>query len=157
LPFPDASFDAVLLSEVLEHVPDDAAAMREAARVLRPGGVALISVPHERFPFAWDPLNRLLRPLGTHLARGPFAGLWAGHLRLYSPPSLRRVVESAGLVVEAERSFVRRALPFVHFLLYGIGKPLVESRLLGARLDAKVGRASFDAPDPGAWHPFTWV
>src|SRR5581483_4272136 len=107
--------------------------------------------------WTWDPLNRALRPLGTHVARGPLAGIWAGHLRLYTQPSLRAVVERAGLVVEQERSFVRHALPFVHLLLYGIGKPLCESRLLGRRLDRTLGRAAFDAPDPGALHPFTWV
>ena len=38
LPFPDATFDRVIASEVLEHIPDDVAAMKELARVLRPGG-----------------------------------------------------------------------------------------------------------------------
>lgn len=45
LPFACAAFDAVYCSHVLEHVPDDRAAMRELARVLRPGGWALIVVP----------------------------------------------------------------------------------------------------------------
>jgi SAM-dependent methyltransferase len=45
LPFPDATFDAVLCSEVLEHVTDPGAATAELARVLRPGGRFAVSVP----------------------------------------------------------------------------------------------------------------
>jgi SAM-dependent methyltransferase len=44
-PFPDASFDIVICSHVLEHVPDDATAMREIRRILRPGGRALLLTP----------------------------------------------------------------------------------------------------------------
>lgn len=45
MPFTDASFDFVWCSHVLEHVPDDRRAMNEIARVLRPGGIAIIQVP----------------------------------------------------------------------------------------------------------------
>jgi SAM-dependent methyltransferase len=45
MPFADAEFDLVLCSHVLEHVQDDAAAMRELRRVLRPGGTLLAMVP----------------------------------------------------------------------------------------------------------------
>jgi SAM-dependent methyltransferase len=45
LPFRDASFDKVLCAEVLEHVEDDRRAVAELARVLRPGGVLVITVP----------------------------------------------------------------------------------------------------------------
>jgi SAM-dependent methyltransferase len=43
--YPDHSFDAILCSHVLEHIPDDSKAMRELCRVLRPGGWAILHVP----------------------------------------------------------------------------------------------------------------
>lgn len=42
---PDASYDLILCNHVLEHIPDDAAAMRELLRMLRPGGLALVTTP----------------------------------------------------------------------------------------------------------------
>jgi SAM-dependent methyltransferase len=45
LPFADGSFDRVIASEVLEHIPDDEAAMAELTRVLRPGGTMAVTVP----------------------------------------------------------------------------------------------------------------
>ncbi len=45
LPFWDSSFDLVICSEVLEHIPDDRKAMRELFRVLKPGGWSIIQVP----------------------------------------------------------------------------------------------------------------
>ena len=45
MPFPDGGFDRVIAAEVLEHIPDDMAAMAEIFRVLKPGGTAAITVP----------------------------------------------------------------------------------------------------------------
>jgi SAM-dependent methyltransferase len=45
IPAPDASFDVVLCTEVLEHVPDPLAAMREMCRLLKPGGHLILTVP----------------------------------------------------------------------------------------------------------------
>lgn len=44
-PFPDDTFDLIVCYHVLEHVPDDAAAMRELGRILHPGGIAFVQVP----------------------------------------------------------------------------------------------------------------
>ena len=157
LPFPDSRFDAVILSEVLEHLGDEAAALAEIRRVLKPGGRLLITVPHARYPFLWDPLNWLLEhAFGNHIASGPLAGIWAHHRRLYTPESLRAAVGGAGLEIADERSFLHHCLPFTHNLLYGVGKPLLESRLLRPALGA-VDRAAFDAPAPARWNPLRWA
>ncbi len=64
LPFADTTFDLVLCSHVLEHVPDDGAAIDELFRVVRPGGVALIQVPSHPLaatyedPSVTDPAER---------------------------------------------------------------------------------------------------
>jgi SAM-dependent methyltransferase len=81
LPFAAGSFDAVVLGEVLEHVADDALALREAARVLVPGGVLCISVP--RNP-AWFSAS----------------DEWAGHVRRYARGELEARVRLAGFRVE---------------------------------------------------------
>lgn len=55
IPVPDASFDVILCTEVLEHVPEPVRAIHEIARILRPGGKLLITAP-----------------LGSHLHQEPY-------------------------------------------------------------------------------------
>jgi len=57
LPYPDAHFDAVVLLDVLEHVADERAVVAEIARVLRPGGLLVVSVPHSGLLRWADSLN----------------------------------------------------------------------------------------------------
>jgi SAM-dependent methyltransferase len=71
LPFPDGRWDALVCSHVLEHVPDDARAIRELRRVLAPGGSAIILVPRrtgaptDEDPTVTDPAARQQR-FGQH-------------------------------------------------------------------------------------------
>lgn len=86
LPVPDASVDRVIASEVLEHVPDDAAAFAEIARVLVPGGRVAVTVPRygpERICWALSD--------AYHANEG-------GHLRIYTRTAVRRRLAAAGLV-----------------------------------------------------------
>ncbi|MEW6073291.1 MAG: class I SAM-dependent methyltransferase [Planctomycetota bacterium] len=81
LPYAEASFDLVCLFDALEHIPDDRRAIREVARVLRPGGRSLVSVPAYGFLYANN--DRIAR-----------------HERRYTRGMLREVFRQAGLAVE---------------------------------------------------------
>jgi ubiquinone/menaquinone biosynthesis C-methylase UbiE len=77
IPFPDASFDLVQSTQVIEHIEDHETAARELIRVLKPGGHALITVPHPPEPFPNEghvregyteaDLRTLFEPLGCVL------------------------------------------------------------------------------------------
>jgi ubiquinone/menaquinone biosynthesis C-methylase UbiE len=71
LPFPDASFDLVLATDIIEHVDADDRALAEIYRVLKPGGTALITVP------AFQSLWGLQDEVSQHRRRYRKAGLLA--------------------------------------------------------------------------------
>jgi SAM-dependent methyltransferase len=87
LPFADATFDRVIASEVLEHIPDDVTAMGELARVLRPGGTMAVTVP------AWLP-ERVCWALCDEY-HAPFVA--GGHVRIYRETELREKLRGAGV------------------------------------------------------------
>jgi len=67
-PFPDGMFDCVCMLDVLEHVPDERLALDEIARIIKPGGRLVLSVPHAG-PMAWlDPGNLKFRFPRIHRA-----------------------------------------------------------------------------------------
>jgi len=129
LPFKNQTFDRIIASEVLEHIPNDQKAIYEMHRVLKPGGIVLITVPNKNYPFLWDPLNWTLeRIFKTHIPSNIWwlAGIWADHVRLYDKEGLKSKLEKAGFEVEKTWRATHYCFPFSHFLFYGIGKNLVE-------------------------------
>jgi len=154
MPYADNTFDAVILSEVLEHLDDDAQALKEAYRVLKPNGVLAVTVPHANYPFLWDPINKTLETLfKRHIRHGILAGIWANHVRLYQPDQLRDVVLSAGFMIEDERAFTHHCFPFIHNLVYGIGMPLLESGVLPSSIETASNRLDFDKNDGSLLNP----
>jgi SAM-dependent methyltransferase len=154
LPYPDDTFDGVILSEILEHIEDDVAGLKEIYRVLKPGGVVAITVPNANYPFWWDPINKTLETLfKTHIQHGPLAGIWANHVRLYTREQLRQSTLTAGFVVEEERAFTHHSFPFIHNLVYGLGMPLLESGLLPEKMANAADRTSFDKNDGSLLNP----
>lgn len=150
LPFRDSILSSIVCSEVLEHVDDDAAAIREIGRVLAPGGTVVITVPHARFPFHWDPINRMLEAIGREPIRiGPFAGIWTQHKRLYEPAELSAMLEAHGLTVQVVQEQSCHGIPFSHLLIYVVGKSLLERGFGISRLTRSFQRLGMEA-EPGA-------
>lgn len=87
LPFPDASFDAVIAAEVLEHIPDDEIAMAEIARVLKPNGRLAVTVPR------WWP-ERICWALSEE-----YHNVSGGHVRIYRGAQLTERLSHAGFAV----------------------------------------------------------
>jgi SAM-dependent methyltransferase len=146
----------VLLSEILEHIDDDVRGLREVLRVLKPGGVVAITVPNANYPFWWDPINKSLETLfRAHIQNGPLAGIWANHVRLYTAEQLRQAVLEAGFIVEEERAFTHYAFPFIHNLVYGLGKPLLESGALPENMAKAADRTAFDEDRGGRLNPIS--
>ncbi|CAN5381648.1 class I SAM-dependent methyltransferase [soil metagenome] len=85
MPYADGSFDCVVASEILEHVPEDVQAISELVRILAPGGFLAITVPR------WLP-ERICWALSDeyHANEG-------GHIRIYRADELRGKVGDAGL------------------------------------------------------------
>lgn len=99
LPLADASVDAVVSGEVLEHVADDARAVAEYRRVLRPGGACLVSVPAH--PALWDVTDE-----------------WAGHVRRYRRRDLIALFTGQGFDVERVRAWGFPTVLLYHRLLF---------------------------------------
>ncbi len=85
LPFSDASFDRVICSEVLEHIPDYETVLGEIHRVLKPGGILAVSVP--RFLPEW-----MCWQLST-----PYHQVEGGHIRIFRSGELRRSIEALNM------------------------------------------------------------
>lgn len=82
----DQRFDLVCAFEVLEHIEDDAAALKDWASRVRPGGWLMLSVPADQHRYG--PMDRLV-----------------GHFRRYGPRDLAALLEGAGLADVAVRRF----------------------------------------------------
>jgi 2-polyprenyl-6-hydroxyphenyl methylase/3-demethylubiquinone-9 3-methyltransferase len=99
LPFADASFDVVLSTEVVEHLPHPEQGVRELCRVVKPGGLLILTTPNR----IWRPTVRL----ATRLRLRPYEGFenWV------SWPSLRRWVEESRLTIDEHLGF--NAFPWI--------------------------------------------
>jgi len=122
LPFPDATFDAVVSTLLLCSVPDPSRALSEVHRVLRPGGtlvflehVAATDAPGR---LAWQ---RRIEPFWKRIAGNC-------HLTRHTGETIR----AAGFLVEHEtRESMRKAMPFLRPTVRGLARKPLTDRLAG--------------------------
>ncbi|MBI5492392.1 MAG: class I SAM-dependent methyltransferase [Deltaproteobacteria bacterium] len=106
LKFPDRSFDCIVSTEVIEHTPDPAKAIKEMSRVIKKGGVLALTVPNRAWHFAVV--------IGNALKLRPYEGFenWVRY------GWLKKELEKNGFRVVEQFGF--HALPFVSPKLYGV-------------------------------------
>lgn len=106
LPFADEFFDLVICTETLEHVPDDRAIVRELMRVLRPGGMLVVSVPDEYS-------ERLLWRFSERYRTWP-----GGHVRIYRRKAIANLLRDGGVNPFAIE--YRHSLESVRWLVHSV-------------------------------------
>ena len=144
LPFADASFETVLSVQVLEHTPRPAALVAEMARVLRPGGVLILSAPfsfrlheepHDYFRFSPHGLGELCGRAGLIIREiHPHGGLWSlvGHkLNTFLALRVARIGRVAQAMGKLEHEGVARERPRLWAL------PLVGPLMLAVSASAR--------------------
>jgi len=141
LPFKPASFDIVLLNEVLEHVEDDKKTAAECLRVLRPGGKIIIFAPNKGFPFETHGIYLGDRYIFGNIpflswAPGFIRKYFTPHTRIYTLSSLKKLF-SGKQVCFSEVDFlwpafdrIERKIPILGKLLKNIGQMAGKSFLL---------------------------
>jgi SAM-dependent methyltransferase len=89
-PFADASFDAVAMLDVLEHMYDPVAAVTQCARLLKPGGVLVVKSPN-------GPMQLRKERVKKMLGRGDGYVATVGHLNQFTPKTLSLAFRKGGL------------------------------------------------------------
>jgi SAM-dependent methyltransferase len=114
----DARFDVVIACDVLEHVPDDAAAFLEIRRVLKPGGIAILSVPQKDSPAATDEDPGIVSESAREARFGQ-----KDHVRMYGDDFFARLKCAGFAVTQVDRSAFSETIVAHHVLHPPIPNP----------------------------------
>jgi len=132
IPEPDASYRTVFSNSVIEHIPRIEPVLREAFRVLSPGGRLYITVPSDRFD-EYAGASQVLGLLGTRKLQRRFRAFYNrfwGHYHLYAPERWGDIVRAIGFEIIETRSYAPRHVCLIDDLLVPFSVPaLIIKRL----------------------------
>jgi SAM-dependent methyltransferase len=133
LPFGDASFDLIYSMGTIEHFDETERAVEEIARVLKPGGRAIVGVPNRYDPFLRPLLVAVLYSLGLY---------GYGYEKSYSRRGLRNLLQGAGMAVTAETGilFIPGWLRMLDLACHSWCRPLTSITGACVRLFASIDR-----------------
>lgn len=118
LPFKSSSFNKIICSEVIEHVKGDKKVLQEIHRVLKKGGIMVLSTCNISYPFFWDPINWFLQHIfKTHIKRGFWSGIWNQHLRMYEKKDVEKLVKEVNFKISVSETLTSWCLPFNHYII----------------------------------------
>jgi 2-polyprenyl-3-methyl-5-hydroxy-6-metoxy-1,4-benzoquinol methylase len=133
LPFGESNFDAVVASEVLEHLDDPQAALHEMARVVRPGGCLAVTTPYR---------ERIEETLCVHCNKKTPVN---AHLHSFDEKNMERMLHEAGFTVQKCIMFINRPLERLGMAGMTFFLPYMFWRLLDTAACGFLGRESFMA------------
>ena len=102
--FTNETFDIAVATEVLEHIEDAIALIKEIYRILNPRGVFVISVPYGKIFGLWNILFSAQVFYKGYILGEPYYRKRCGHLHDFTPESLSELVKSSGFEIDTEFS-----------------------------------------------------
>jgi 2-polyprenyl-3-methyl-5-hydroxy-6-metoxy-1,4-benzoquinol methylase len=110
IPFENSSFDVILCYETIEHMPCPEDFVAELARLIKPGGLLVLTTPN----ILWEPIHLIAPILGLHHSEGPH--------RMLSRRRLRNIFKKNSFLIKKEKTFV--LVPAGPNFLLSIGKAI---------------------------------
>lgn len=145
LPFKEGVFGSVISNSTLEHTGDPRAILREMARVLEPGGVAIVTVPSEHFPeflLGTTLLRKLRMKRGADLY-SRFMNRVNRHIYVEPPSTWQSWIEDAGMFVEDWRYYYSHRDMMIFDVAHYVSIPSLVTRALLGRWVLWPGKARF--------------
>ncbi len=142
LSYSNDSFDLIVSCEVIEHVGQPEKMVQEMARVLRPGGVAIMTFPSREFPITYDPVNRLWQWLSdvkkkeNLISQGAYA---FGHDYLIGSADFKNWASNAGFEIVEFRGLSHHLVGLLEVYWTGIAQSIFKKNSRNVTSDSEGG------------------
>lgn len=142
LTYPDNTFDLIVSCEVIEHVGQPELMVREMYRVMKPGGIAIMTFPSREFPVTYDPVNRIWQ-----LTRGDDSREYAvsqgayafGHEYLIGSADFKKWATGTGFEIVDFQGLSRHLVGLLEVYWTGIAQSIFKKNARNVTTDTGTG------------------